>query len=92
MFYCLRGARGHAFEEYRELGRRTQWGQPVEYLCVRCGKMRHDIYDSTGFLSWRGYTKPAGYPEIPPHSASDVRLEVMRRGVERRRHGLRSVS
>jgi len=85
IFYCLRGARGHVFDEYQPLGRRTQWGQPVEYRCLRCGKLRHDIYDSTGNLSWRGYDKPKGYPEIPPHTADDVRLEVIRRATERRR-------
>lgn len=89
VLYCLRGARGHAWDEFQPLARRTSWGQPLDVRCLRCGKTRRDVYDSLGAVSYRSYDPAVGYPGFPfveAHTADDVRREVVRRARARPQH------
>lgn len=80
---CMRGASGHDLD-LLPLPRRSSWGQPEDWRCARCGKIRHDVIDSLGQISVRTYEKPDGYPTFGAFTTGDVRLEVARRARARR--------
>lgn len=73
---------GHAWEDYRPLGKRPPgWGQRFTLRCTRCGCERHDTIDATGGLSSRHYDYPADYQlaadERP--TREQLRLDLLRR-------------
>lgn len=61
----------------------TDWhptyGNPVSYLCSRCGMIRRDIYDIWGDPIYRRYIQPDGYHmerDLTP-TRSEIRLDYL---------------
>lgn len=75
---CRRGAHAHDWDEVI-IGRRTQWGLPEDWRCIRCGMLRLDTIDRLGNISTRRYVKPEGWSDYGPYTTQEIRLEVVRR-------------
>jgi hypothetical protein len=86
---CRPGADRHSWDR-QPLARRTSFGQPRDFRCVRCGTVKRQIIDANGNLAAQWYDHPKDYQLDFPYTAEDVRLESVRRAKATRR--LRRVS
>lgn len=55
---------GHAWDSFDPVGmERPPWGWRLSVRCTRCGRVRHDVIDRFGELSYRTY-EPRTLPQI----------------------------